>query len=98
MNQHHPVRPHPERAARALLTHLARPADRLLPALLAVMEPGEVLAAIRAGTVPAAVSTDLLALGPAIRRWRGQLATLPLDGGLAEAGRAGIRLVCFPGT
>jgi DNA processing protein len=88
--------PHPERAARALLTHLARPADRLLPALLAVMEPGEVLAAIRAGRVPAAaaVGTDVLALGPAIRRWRGQLATLPLDGGLAEAGRAGIRLIC----
>jgi hypothetical protein len=57
--------PHPERAARALLSHLARPTDRLLPALLAVMEPGEVLAAIRAGRVPAAaaVGTDVLALG-----------------------------------
>lgn len=96
--QHHSDRPHPERAARALLTHLARPGDRLLPALLAVMEPGAVLAAIRADAMPAAavaaVGTDLLALGMAFRRWRGQLDTLSPDGGLAEAGRAGIRLLC----
>ena len=89
--------PHPERAARALLTHLARPSDRLLPALLAVMEPGEVLAAIRAGSIPAAASNgpdSEPALGPVIRRWRGQLATLPLDGGLARARWAGMRLIC----
>jgi DNA processing protein len=96
MNQHHPARPHPERAARALLTHLTRPADRLLPALLAVMEPGQALAAIRAGRVPAvaAAGADLLALGSAVRRWQDQLAALPPDGGLAAAGRAGIRLIC----
>jgi DNA processing protein len=43
-----------QRLARAALTYLAEPADPALGALLEVCEPAEVLAAIKAGTLPVA--------------------------------------------
>ena len=48
-------RPGPDRQAlaRAALTYLAEPADPALGALLEVCEPAEILAAIKAGTLPA---------------------------------------------
>ena len=87
----------PDRIARAVLTWLAAPAGPALPGLLAVMDPGQVLACIRAGTVPARLADDLgqtAGLRPLLGRWRGQLASFPADGGIAAARRAGIRLIC----
>ena len=87
----------PDRIARALLTQLAVPADPVLPGLLAVMDPGQVLACIRSGTVPARIADGLgetAGLRPLLGRWRGQLASFPADGGIAAARRAGIRLIC----
>jgi DNA processing protein len=92
--------------ARAALTYLAEPADPALGALLEVCEPAEVLAAIKAGTLPAIKgdalpATDLTdnparrrALEAAFNRWRLRLPWLPDDAGLADARRDGIRLVC----
>ena len=42
-----------QRLARAALTYLAEPADPALGALLAVCEPAEILAAIKADLLPA---------------------------------------------
>jgi hypothetical protein len=69
----------------------------VLADLLAVMDPGQVLACIRAGTMPAQIADGLgeaAGLRPCLARWRGQLARLPADGGIAAARRAGIRLIC----
>ncbi len=56
-------RPSPDRQtlARAALTYLAEPADPALGALLEVCEPAEILAAIKAGTLPAIKAETLLA-------------------------------------
>jgi hypothetical protein len=72
----------------------------VLPSLLAVMDPGQFLACIQSGTVPVRITEGLgetVRLRPILDRWRGQLVVLPSDGGIAEAHRAGIRLICFPG-
>jgi DNA processing protein len=96
----------PQVLARAALTYLAEPADPALGALLEVCEPAEVLAAIKAGTLPAIkadalLATDLTdnparrrALQAAVNRWRLRLPWLPDDAGLAAARRDGIRLIC----
>jgi hypothetical protein len=47
------------RPAWASLTYLADPADPLLGALLEVMSPDHVVAAIRAGSIPFGVARDL---------------------------------------
>jgi DNA processing protein len=94
--------------ARAALTYLAEPADPALGALLEVCEPAEVLAAIKAGTLPSIEAGALPATEPgpvgsparrraleaAFGRWRLRLPWLPDDAGLADACRSGIRLVC----
>src|SRR5215469_2969278 len=77
--------------ARAALTYLAEPADPALGALLEVCEPAEILAAIKADTLPATDPNDSparrRALAAAFGRWRLRLSWLPGDAGLAEARR-----------
>jgi DNA processing protein len=91
------------RLARAALTYLAEPDDPALGALLAICEPAEVLTAIKAGTLPAISGASgasgigqasRAALERALGRWRVRLPRLPADGGIADARRDGIRLVC----
>ena len=100
-------RPGEERLARAALTYLAEPGDPALGALLAAREPAEILAAIKAGILPAIPGAGRAASGPALERalgrWQVRLPKLPAGEGIAEACRDGIRLVCpgddeWPGT
>jgi DNA processing protein len=86
--------------ARAALTYLAEPGDPALGALLEISDPAEVLAAIRAGTLPGAgprpgdSPARRRALEAALSRWRLRLPWLPDDGQVEAACRDGIRLVC----
>jgi DNA processing protein len=86
--------------ARAALTYLAEPGDPALGALLETCEPAEVLAAIKAGTLPGTGSgygdgpARRRALEAALGRWRIRLPWLPEGGDIAAACRDGIRLVC----
>jgi DNA processing protein len=86
--------------ARAALTYLAEPGDPALGALLEVCDPAEVLAAIKAGTLPGAgpgyddSPARRRALEAALSRWRLRLPWLPDDGQVEAARRDGIRLVC----
>ena len=90
----------PQALARAALTYLAEPGDPALGALLAICEPAEILAAIKADMLPATgpgcgdSPASRKALERALECWRARLPGLPDDSGLAEAGRRGIRLVC----
>ena len=90
----------PQTLARASLTYLAEPGDLALGALLEICEPAEVLAAIKAGTLPGTGPgggdrpARRRALEAALGRWRIRLPWLPEDGGIAAARRDGIRLVC----
>jgi len=88
-----------EKLARAALTYLAEPADPALGALLAICEPAEVLAAIKAdmlpGTGPGCGDTPAsrAALERALGRWRVRLPGLPDARGIAGACREDIRLI-----
>lgn len=73
---------HDHRTARAAFTHLAEPADPLLGALLKSAGPCEALAAIRSGTLPAAISDGLDEVQEArarrtLSRWQLRLRALP---------------------
>lgn len=104
MNGHHPQpdthRPDAApRVASATLTYLAQPADPLLGTLLEAMPPDEVLAVIRAGSLPAGVAGGLPAdratrAAPALARWRDQLPAVPPGAGLAAHAQRGISLIC----
>lgn len=89
-----------DKLARAALTYLAEPGDPALGALLGSNEPAEVLAAIKADTLPqsAAAGNDSpgrrAALTRALHRWRLRLCLLPDDAGIERACRDGIRLTC----
>jgi DNA processing protein len=89
-----------QRLARAALTYLAEPADPALGALLAVCEPAEILAAIKADLLPATgpgcgdTTGSRTALERALGRWRARLPGLPGDGEIEATCRDGIRLVC----
>jgi len=89
-----------QRLARAALTYLAEPGDPALGALLALCEPAEVVAAIKAGLLPATgpgcgdSPASRKALERALARWRARLPGLPGDADIAAACRDGIRLVC----
>jgi DNA processing protein len=90
-----------ERFARAALTYLAEPGDPALGALLCVCEPAEVLAAIKAGTLPGPVMDRVMevpaargAVAKALQRWRLRLPLLPEAGRIAGLAGSGIRLVC----
>ena len=86
--------------ARAALTYLAEPGDPALGALLETCEPAEVLAAIKAGTLPGTLpagndrAASRRALERALGRWRLRLPWLPDDADMAAACHDGIRLVC----
>jgi DNA processing protein len=86
--------------ARAALTYLAEPGDPALGALLAICEPAEVLAAIKADVLPGIgpgcgdSPASRKALERALGRWRARLPALPDGAGIAAACRDGIRLVC----
>ena len=75
--------------ASATFTYLAEPADPVLSGLLEEMPAAEVLAGIRSGLPRRLVSAQAT-----VARWRSQLERVPADGGLAEAQRKGIRLIC----
>jgi DNA processing protein len=89
-----------EKLARTALTYLAEPGDPALGALLAICEPAEVLAAIKAdmlpGTGPGCGDTPAsrAALERALGRWRVRLPGLPDEEGIAAACRDDIRLIC----
>jgi DNA processing protein len=86
----------PDRMARALLTHLPAPSRPWLSRLLTVMDPSEVLACTRSAAVPAAAAQALGEMPPErlLEHWRVLLDRLPSDGGITDAERAGIRLIC----
>jgi DNA processing protein len=89
-----------QRLARAALTYLAEPGDPALGALLAICEPAEVLAAIKAGMLPGTgpgcgdTAASRAALERALGRWRLRLPELPDDAGVVAASRDDIRLIC----
>src|SRR5580693_9794673 len=89
-----------QRLARAALTYLAEPGDPALGALLAICEPAEVLAAIKAGMLPGTgpgcgdTAASRAALERALGRWRLRLPELPDDAGVVAAGGDDIRLIC----
>ena len=89
-----------QRLARAALTYLAEPGDPALGALLAICEPAEVLAAIKADLLPATgpgcgdTPASRTALQRALGRWRLRLPELPGESGVAIARGEDIRLVC----
>jgi len=82
-----------------VLTCLTEPADPLLGGLLQVSDPGEILAMVRSGRVPADVPGQLspgqqARLGPGLASWREKLATIPSLPGLEELEARGIHLLC----
>lgn len=87
-----------DRVARAILTHLAEPADPLLAVLLQAAGPGGTLAAIRSGTVPAALAVSVdghlaARLRSAVTGWQARLRDVPPDPVTGYAER-GFRLIC----
>jgi DNA processing protein len=95
-----PAPPDEERLARAAFTYLAEPGDPALGALLAICEPAELLAAIQADRLPKISEISEIsevsraALGRALGRWRVRLPKLAASGGIADACRDGIRVIC----
>jgi DNA processing protein len=88
-----------QRHARAALTYLVEPGDRLLGALLRDREPAEVVAAITAGGLPAraaAAPRDHArgAVTRALRRWSARAGGMPAEPDLAGWHKQGVRLVC----
>jgi DNA processing protein len=94
------ARPGEQSLARAALTYLAEPGDPALGALLAICDPAEVLATIKADMLPATgpgcgdSPASRKALERALGRWRARLPALPDDADIAAACRDGIRLIC----
>jgi DNA processing protein len=87
------------RVACATLTYLAEPADPALGCLLQVLNPVEVLASIRSGTIPARAArpmnqTQAAGLRSALARWRSHLPRVPASAALAQHAAGGIRLIC----
>jgi DNA processing protein len=88
-----------QRHARAALTYLVEPGDRLLGALLRDHEPADVVAAIIAGRLPAGPAGPPRddargAVTRALRRWAARAADMPAESDLAEWHKRGGRLVC----
>jgi DNA processing protein len=81
-----------------MLTYITEPADPILGALLQVLAPGDVVAAIRSGATPAAAAhldeAQVSRVRLVLSRWRVRLAIIPADAGLAACAARGIRLVC----
>ena len=86
-----------QREARARLSWLAEPGDRLLGELLRGNEPAAVVAAIMAGRLPASMGhpgRDRGAVTRGLRRWAARAAAIPSPPDLAAWQRRGIRLAC----
>jgi DNA processing protein len=88
-----------QRHARAALTYLVEPGDRLLGALLRDREPAEVVAAIMAGRLPAGPAGSPRdhprgAVTRALRRWAARAADMPAESDIARWHKRGVRLVC----
>ena len=87
-----------ESYARAALTYLAEPADRVLGALLRARGAAWTLAAIKAGSQDCPVAPDADGSGTAairaMERWRVRLLELPSPADVSALRGAGIRLVC----
>jgi DNA processing protein len=92
------TRPSEHQLACATLTRLAEPAHPLLGALLQLLPPAEVLAAIRFGTLPAAADAldpdQVTGLRPALARWQARLPAIHAATDMAKYAACGIRLVC----
>jgi DNA processing protein len=90
-----------ESYARAALTYLAEPADRVLGALLRRHGAVRTLEAIKAGSQDVPLTLDADDPGTdghravrAMERWRVRLSELPSPDDVSNFRRAGIRLVC----
>jgi DNA processing protein len=83
-----------QRLARAVLTCLAEPGDRLLGALLRDGDPVEVVAAIKAGRSPGRPEgIDPRALSRAVTRWAARFGDVLTEADLAAWWKRGVRLV-----
>jgi DNA processing protein len=84
------------RLARAALTYLAEPGDRLLGTLIGSCGPVALVEGIKAGCLPgeALAGYRLDAIDRAMDHWRARLGELPDEADLAAFERDGIRLVC----
>ena len=90
-----------QRIARATLTYLAEPADPMVCGLLQVLSPAELVASIRAGSIPTRVTGvpgGLPAARATLSHCRGQLHRVPADAGLAGPTRCGYAAppICGP--
>jgi DNA processing protein len=93
------IRPGDCRAARAVLTYVADPADPLLGGLLQAVDPCEIVAAIQSGTLPGAVYRQLnpgqqARIGPALMQWRLRLAAVPARTALGSPEARDVNLLC----
>ncbi|POM24520.1 hypothetical protein BTM25_31490 [Actinomadura rubteroloni] len=86
-----------ERIARAALTALAEPGDRLLNRLIDWSGPPGALATIRDGTLPDGIAQTREEKHKAVTRlehWRRRLPTVDTEADLTIAEQLGVRLVC----
>lgn len=85
-----------QRLARAALTYLAEPGDRLAGAMLGACGADALLDGIRAGRLPetALAGHRLDLVDRAMDQWRARIAEIPDDRDLAAFDRDGIRLAC----
>jgi len=93
--------PDAERLARAALTYLAEPGDRVAGVWLRACGAESLVEAVRTGSLPAKVEACLRAvgkrgapIGQAMRSWRARQTEIPVERDLAATEQAGIRLVC----
>lgn len=89
-----------QRLARAALTCVAEPGDKILGVLLRSCPPTEIVAALTAGRAPAPLPTGpagetlgATRLDQALARWAARLGSAPTEAQLDAWRRAGIRLV-----
>lgn len=88
--------PDEQRLARAALTYLAEPGDRLVGVLLGTCDPAELVDGIKVGCLPQAALAGrrLPPIDRAMDHWRARLAELPDERDLAAFDDDGIRLAC----
>ena len=88
--------PDAQRRARAALTYLAEPGDRVLGSLLGACDAEALLDGIKSGRLPepALAGRRLDVIDRAVGHWRARLAELPRECDLAAFDRDGIRLIC----
>jgi DNA processing protein len=84
--------------ARASLGFLTEPGDLTLGALLRVLAPAEILAAVsagdRSGPDPLSSCPEIPGLGRAVERWRARRGLLPTPARFAAWEQDGLRLIC----